>query len=409
MLNPKFFLCVILPLAFVVFSAQAKDRTVFDLPGAYRNAKFQFFPIPFFETEPGAGERYGLMPTFLWYDREEQLMTIAVTALNYNPRLVGIGGFAGLFLYPSARETAEIFLAAAEHFERDFYFHYLNERWLEEKLDVDFELEYEQDPFERFFGFGPETETGNETSFVSHLWLWKGLAAYEIFEHFDLQLEEKWMRMGVFPVALAGISDTATTFAGNSEVTSSNQWHHRLALIWDRRDNQQFPKKGETAEAYGLLAHRAVAARTGYTGFGVQGLKVFTLGQRYTTVLRFLTEHLYGGNIPFYMQSHLGGKKDLRGFVRGRFTGRGRVLFDVEERILVKSWRIMKATFDFSIDPFFSVGQVFDDWGQVRFSHLQPAGGVGFRALVPPSVVGRVDFAASADGLKVYTTLHYPF
>lgn len=383
--------------------AHAKAYRLLDLPEAYKKTKFQFFPIPYIETDPGAGERFGLMPTFLWYDEEDQLITIGVVALTYNPKVVGMGGFAGIFLYPSEKESFEVFIGAAQRFERDYYSRYYNEMWLEEKFDLEVELEYMQDPFERFFGFGPSTPKSNESNFVSHIWYWRGRAAYEVLPKFNVQLEEKWVRLDMRNRAITDLNDAETFFQGNPEVRDSNRFVHRLSLIWDTRDHKFFSKEGHYLESYGLFSHPF------YTGYGFEGKKIFTLGNRFTTVVRFLTEQLFDDSIPFYMQHHLGGKRDLRGFVKRRFTGRGRILFDLEERILIKSWHIMKAKFDFSIDPFFSLGQVFNRWGQVSMDNIEPAGGVGFRALIPPSVIGRVDVATAKEGLTVYTTLSYPF
>lgn len=409
MLKSKPVLFALFLLVGLAAPVQAKDRTLFELPQAYPNAKFQFFPIPYFETDPGAGETYGLMPTFLWYDPADHLITIGVAAFTYNPKVTGPGGFAGLFLYPSDKEFLELFFAAAANFERDYYFQYINEHWLQGRLDVEMELEYSQDPFERFFGFGPATPTSNESNFVSHLWLWKGRAAYEILPKLDIQLEEKWMRMNLNRRAITSLNDTAVFFAGNNEVVSSNQWTQRLALIWDTRDSREFPKAGHYVEAFGLFVPPSFDSNPFYSGYGLVGKEIFTLQERFTTVLRLTLDQLFGDTIPFYMQPALGGENDLRSFVERRFTGRGRILFDVEERILVKSWQIMKAKFDLSLDPFFAVGQVFNQWEQVSFNNLQPVGGIGFRALVPPAVVGRVDVAVGSEGFNVYTTLNYPF
>ncbi|MBI4223625.1 MAG: BamA/TamA family outer membrane protein, partial [Deltaproteobacteria bacterium] len=286
---------------------------------------------------------------------------------------------------------------------------YINETWAEGRLDVDAELQYMQDPFERFFGFGPGTPESNESNFVSHLWFWKGRVAYEILPKFDVQLEEKWLRMNLNPRAITSLNNTATFFAGNNEVVSSNQWTNRLSLIWDTRDSRQFPKQGHYVETFGLFVPPSFDSNPFYSGYGFIGKEIFTLGERFTTVLRLTADQLFGDTVPFYMQTSLGGENDLRSFVERRFTGRGRVLFDVEERILVKSFTIMKAKFDLSLDPFFAVGQVFNQWGQVALDNLQPVGGLGFRALVPPAVVGRVDFAVGTEGINVYTTLNYPF
>src|SRR3989339_2045853 len=57
-------------------------RNLFGLKSALQESYFRFFPIPVFETDPAAGQRYGAMPTFLWFDKKDQLFTIAVGALT---------------------------------------------------------------------------------------------------------------------------------------------------------------------------------------------------------------------------------------------------------------------------------------------------------------------------------------
>ncbi|MDP2600605.1 MAG: hypothetical protein Q8P84_07755 [Deltaproteobacteria bacterium] len=385
-------------------------RNLLGLKPAMQNAYFRFFPIPVFETDPAAGQRYGVMPTFLWFDKEDQLFTIAVGALTYNPQVVKFGGFAGVFLYPSSHEFLRLFFQQSQHFEKDFYLQYVNERWDDYKLNAELELEYIQNPFERFFGFGPNSSQSNQTNFVSHVSFAKGKISYEFWPKIRLQLEEKWTRMKMFPHAILSLGDTQTLFAGNPEVRSSDILNSRFSALWDTRDNKDFTKSGHLLEGFYLLGTDAGnATEDFYQGYGLIAKKFFPQGDRFTALTMFRLEQDFGDNIPFYMQPALGGDQDLRGFVARRFTGKGRILLDIEERILVKRWSMFDVKFDFNIDPFFSVGQVFDGMGEVRFGNLQPVGGIGFRAIAPPSVVGRVDIGFGTEGMEIYTALDYPF
>jgi len=260
-----------------------------------------------------------------------------------------------------------------------------------------------------FFGFGPFTTKSRQTNFVSGLWWVKGRIAYEFLPDFHLQLEEKMLRLRMKPRAISRLADTRTFFAGNSQVADFNQLNHRLSFIWDTRDDEIFTKEGHYLESYFLASHQIMKANRIFDGFGLHAKKVFTLRDRFTTVAFLRIEQLFGDQIPFYLQSTLGGGNDLRAFVDRRFVGRGRVLLDLEERIRIIRLTIFGAAIEFSVDPFFSVGQVFDRWGEVRFSNLQPVGGIGFRGLAPPSVVGRVDMGFGKEGFEIFTTLDYPF
>jgi hypothetical protein len=54
------------------------------------------------------------------------------------------------------------------------------------------------------------------------------------------------------------------------------------------------------------------------------------------------------------------------------------------------------------------VGQVFRDLGGA-LSRPRLTGGVGLRAVVAPSLVGRVDLASGGEGLSVYAEIGYPY
>lgn len=379
------------------------------LPQAHKDGDFQFIPVPVFETDPADGQVYGFMPTYLWLDRNDQLITLAFTAVTFNPQVSELGAFAGVFFFPSPLETLRVFILGAQHIERELYVQYLNEGWWNRRLTVETEVQFLRDPFQRFFGFGPDTQSGNESNFTATTSYWKARGAYTIRPHLAVQLEEQWLQLGLGDAAVELLPATTTRFAGNREVRASNQWTHRGSLIWDTRDNREMPLRGQYLEGYGLLAHEPFAGATVYGGYGAAAKTMETWGDRWTTAVSLQVKQLFGHEIPFFMQPTLGGENALRGFVERRFTGRGLVLLDLEERIRVKRFTVLGTKFDFSIDPFVAVGQVFDRWSELSMRRLQPVAGVGFRAKLPPSVVGRVDIGVGREGPAVYTTMSYPF
>lgn len=388
--------------------ASASD-TFANFADRLRAGRFQFVPVPVFATDPTEGQLYGAMPTYLWLAPNDDLILMGFTAFTYNPQVAKFGGFGGLYFYPSAKERLMLFVQAAQRFQQDFSVQYINERWLDERLTVDLLGEYYQDPFERFYGFGPATTRAGETNFVSRVWLGKARAAYTVWQDLAIQLEESWTRVRLGAAAIANATDTQTAFAGNVEVAASNQWTHRLSLVWDSRDSLDIPTRGLFVEAAGLLAHTPQFRKPVYGGYNFVAKKLFPHNPHFTTVATLTMQQLFGAQIPFYMQPNLGGEERLRAFVERRFADRGMILLDLEERILVKSLQMMGVKFDFSIDPFFSVGQVFHRWGDIAATTLQPVGGVGFRAKVPPSVVGRIDVGIGRERVEVYTTLGYAF
>jgi hypothetical protein len=131
--------------------------------------------------------------------------------------------------------------------------------------------------------------------------------------------------------------------------------------------------------------------------------------KRTTLVLRAYLQDIYGADVPFYMQSSLGGDRELRSFIPSRFIDNGKVIFTWEQRISIFKKSIFGIPVGLSLDPFIEVGTVFDNLKNLGDSKVQSAGGLGIRMLVPPTVVGRIDMAYGSEGYSVYTQLGYPF
>jgi hypothetical protein len=114
------------------------------------------------------------------------------------------------------------------------------------------------------------------------------------------------------------------------------------------------------------------------------------------------------GSVPFYRQSTLGGAYLLRGFTEDRFIDQQAWTVEAEQRIRIFQSHIYGVTADWRLDPFIAVGQVFGGPDEA-LAHPRVAGGVGFRALVRPNVLGRVDVATGREGWKVYVEIGYPY
>ena len=64
---------------------------------------------------------------------------------------------------------------------------------------------------------------------------------------------------------------------------------------------------------------------------------------------------------------------------------------------------------EIELAPFFDFGQVFRSSRNSPFNDLHPVGGLGFRGVVRPQVVGFVDIGLGEQGVATFTGLEYPF
>lgn len=386
----------------------ATAHVLTEMPRLLKDAQYRFFPIPVVATDPAEGQTYGILPIVTANDAQDNVISIMGAALQYNS-VIKFNGFGIWILTPSPDEELRLFGGAATKFYREASIDYVNSGLIDHRLRVEAHGLYIEDPFERFFGFGPDQPKAAESNFTSLLFRTWGEAAFEIAKHVSLVGQLDWARLALQPRAIDSLADTTATYGTLPEVTGSNQLSLRAGMRWDSRDNTFFPTRGALVSLIGTLSKQLTGPDTTFGGVELRSKVAWQPHRRFTTVGHVWFQQLLGDQIPFFHQSSLGGERSLRGFISRRFTDHGAALLELEERITIKEWRIFGTPVTFSIDPFIGVGQVFHRVRDIGPTHFEPAGGVGFRMRAPPSVLGRIDVGYTRDGVAVYTTLDYPF
>jgi len=147
-----------------------------------------------------------------------------------------------------------------------------------------------------------------------------------------------------------------------------------------------------------------------YSRYAIEVKKLFpSESKRAILVVRADLQATIGTQVPFFEQSSLGGQNNLRGFGVDRFIDKHLVALSVEERIHVARMKVAGVTADFEIAPFLDSGQVFNDYKEVSFKSYRMTPGIGFRGIVKPNVVGRVDYGYSQEGGAIFAGLDFPY
>jgi outer membrane translocation and assembly module TamA len=147
-----------------------------------------------------------------------------------------------------------------------------------------------------------------------------------------------------------------------------------------------------------------------YSRYELEVKKLFpSESKRAILVVRADLQATIGDQVPFFEQSSLGGQNNLRGYGVDRYIDKHLVAFSVEERLHVARTRIAGVVADFEIAPFLDTGQVFNDWKAVSFKEYRVTPGLGFRGIIRPNVVGRVDYGFSKEGGAVFAGLDFPY
>lgn len=99
----------------------------------------------------------------------------------------------------------------------------------------------------------------------------------------------------------------------------------------------------------------------------------------------------------------------MRGYGVDRFIDKHLLSLSVEERIHIARTKVAGVSADFEIAPFLDTGQVFNDYKKVSFNDYRLTPGIGFRGIVRPNVVGRVDYGFSQEGGAIFAGLDFPY
>jgi hypothetical protein len=264
--------------------------------------------------------------------------------------------------------------------------------------------------FYRFFGLGPDTAASDETSYT-------GLRAYatarrglNFAHHFNLGILLGVERDGVLAIGVPNLPLSPVVFPDAPGM-------HGATLLWQGASLRYDDRRGGAGGDYAVRGLRAEAS--GAVVEGLAGSPTFLRGTLQVNGLlpelaglagaaRFVWSAVSSRSVPFYQQSSLGGSSLLRGFTEDRFIDRQAWTIDLEQRIRLYQSHLFGVVADWRVDPFVSAGQVFDRFDQA-FSRPRFSAGVGFRAFVHPTTVGRIDLAAGGEGLKVYVEVGFPY
>src|SRR4029078_6092732 len=131
--------------------------------------------------------------------------------------------------------------------------------------------------------------------------------------------------------------------------------------------------------------------------------------KRAILVIRADLQATLGNQVPFFEQSALGGQNNLRGDGMDRFIDKHLIAASIEERIHIARAKIAGVAADFEMATFLDTGQVFNSYKDVSFKDYRMTPGIGFRGIVRPNVVGRIDYGFSKEGGAIFAGLGFAY
>lgn len=374
-----------------------------------------FVPVPLVATDPNSGTTSGLMPVFLYHDKAGDVRTIVAPDVSYNDTL-GVGATFRYLAYPSDDTQWWIVAGFQRTINRSIELYYSTGRRHERWWSFDGRFYWKRDPTSRFFGLGNNSSQRNQTNYTLEQLYFRALLGLNLSKNLQLSLVEtpRYVRIsrGAFDLPYIGtLFPTIKGLDGGSELVNM------LQLSYDTRDSLDIPTRGGLLLLYGAVADRAFGSSISYTRFGGELRRYVPIERRLTLAVHaFLGYMPAGGEVPFWSLSRLGGEANqvpiaqpLRAFGDERFVDNNMADFNLELRARVFDVRLFKTHGIVELAPFVEAGKVFHAVHDLPFNQLHPAGGIGFRAVIEPYVVGYVDFGYGGHGGEVFTGINYPF
>jgi outer membrane protein assembly factor BamA len=369
-------------------------------------------PLPVIASSPNEGITAGGLTAFLLHNKADEVTSLLAPQVNYNENFGATFSFYGA-IYPAPGQSWEFNLSRSTNVNEDYEVRYITRDLLDKKLEINAFPYYFTDGSARFFGFQQSSTIDNETNYGDQELGFTLSAAYQIAKHYQIVVGDRIRKVNILQGAVSGIPYIGDVYT-QAEVPGVNGFTthaQKLALVYSTLDSPSMPTFGGYARISMESNLKIFGSSNNYRHFDVEmkGFIPFD-NARYITAFRLAYNQVTSGNdIPFLEQSILGGETTLRGYGRNRFIDKCYLLFNLEERIRLFRWEIFNVDADWELAPFMDFGSVMRTLDRASTKSFEFNPGIGFRAIVRPNIVGRLDIGFGKDGPALFVGLGYPF
>jgi hypothetical protein len=375
-----------------------------------------FYPMPVIDSAKYQGTNLGLMAAFVFPDAEPGKGTTLLSAVLAYKHGIGINGTVDFRRDPTPDSWIEAYYAQSAKIENEAQL-FIEDRQFEDWSHLRAEFHEYRRATDRFFGRSDHSSQQQESALTSNNYQVDARWGPNLTESLGVQATVRWRDYRVGKSIIKQIPQMLDAYPNEPGVEGGTLASTGLAWILDTRDSLAVPRQGEFVTFSAEIAHyfHDDSAPPLWLATG-EVTKLWPAGDdgQFITVVHAKTQVAVGGDrVPFWELPSLGGPTTLRSYGVNRFTNAYFILANLEERIRVAQVSLFGMTGDVEVAPFFDVGKVFDsledlvgrDFG-VGYHYSY---GMGFRGVVYPHFVGRLDVGAGPAGVGITVTLDYSF
>ena len=388
-----------------------------DLPYPLTNEQFGdpvkvvSIPLPVIATNPNEGVTAGALGAFLLHNAQDEVSTLLAPQVNYNDNFGTTFSLFGAF-FPSPFRNWEVNLSHSTTINYDYGLKLRDTTLLDGMLESSVFLYGFADGSARFYGFQSTSLKKDETNYTDEEYGITLSFAYPLGENVHVVLGERFRTVSIRKGAVTSLPSTGDYYTeyrvpGLNGFTAHAQ---KLGIVYSTLDARDMPTRGVVAKASIEASAELLGSSAGYRHYEVE-LKGYLPvdNARYISVGRLAYNQTLGSDVPFLERSILGGETTLRGYGRNRFIDSSYLLCNLEERIRLFRWSIFDVNTDWELAPFIDLGAVMESLDRINAQSFEFNPGFGFRAVVRPNIVGRIDVGFGKEGPAVFVGLGYPF
>jgi outer membrane protein assembly factor BamA len=380
------------------------------LSASQARADTQVFPIPSASTSKNDGSDAGLIVPILITDPDGELKYLLAPMLIKNS-IVGTRGTFNLFRYDTGGRQMQFIASLTEKIERKLLFNYVDPAFSNGRYFLTFGGTFFKNATSRFFGLGQTTLEAGETNYTAREaranWRF-GVYANEVTQvAVGQRVRQVHLQRGATDLPFTGdVYPTVDGVQGETIIIG-----HRATFYYDTRNNLISPTDGMAVTAYAELNQNVRNSdHPIYSRYELEVKKLFpSESKRAILIIRADLQATLGSQVPFFEQSSLGGQNNLRGYGVDRFIDKHLIAASIEERLHIARAKIAGVAADFEMAAFVDTGQVFNSYKDVSFKDYRVTPGLGFRGMVRPNVVGRIDYGFSKEGGAIFAGLDFPY
>lgn len=370
-------------------------------------------PFPVVDSSKDLGPSFGFMPVIAIKDQAtKNIKSVIVPSVMYNVNL-GTTLTYRHYIFPDDKRYFILRASRSERVEHELEAYYYTPQVFSSNFRFSWEAKNWVTGKPSFYGLGIHSRLGAKANYSLETTGEELILDIPVIKNLFLNVDHSYSTKKIGDGPVDDVAQVKDRFPALFRAASEAHTFHtnRFSMVYDDTDHPFLPKIGTYASASVLYSNKSLGSDFEYRTYSLQLKNYYNYKEegRYVTAVHYLLQFQRGDTLPFYAMPQLGESTGLRMAGDGRFTDRGKFVFNIEERITLSKTPFYKFISETEIAPFLDVGTVFPKVSAFRARDLKYGPGISARLVIRPQLVATLEFAFGSEGTNAIIRIGYPF